>query len=341
MKYSENVRDRRLHVNNTLYKNILKSISKSIKNIIAESINLDKNEYLYHATPSCYVNSIKKYGLGGKMPKTRFWDYEGTPYENITQGCFLATDEYVAESYVENSEEFEELADRYEERYDKELEIVVFKVNINDLDSDLLSIDTNQLVDDETDPTYFYEGVIPYNKLTRVRLYESFDNSVNNALNEFNIFGVEVNSMQQGKMSDIDDTDKPVKWNDKNIVKTVQDIYSKMKTNYKFKDFLNTNNACEEIEWSYKIDTACTDGHTGRIIMNPEYMTTIYDKAGELGVQFIVLHELMHNYYINVKHDSPVKTPGDNILSDRKINKDISFRWNEFKEVIPMIGALI
>ena len=112
-------------------------------------------QYLYHATPSCYVSSIKKNGLGGKMPKVRFWNYVNTPYENITQGCFLATDEYVTESYVENSEYFEELAEMYEDRYDKELGIVVFKIDINDLDINLLSIDTNQLVDDETDPTFF------------------------------------------------------------------------------------------------------------------------------------------------------------------------------------------
>ena len=132
---------------------------------------LDGIQYLYHATPSCYVSSIKKNGLGGKMPKVRFWNYIGTPYENITQGCFLATDEYVAESYVENSEYFEELAEMYEDRYDKELEIVVFKINVNDLDINLLSIDTNQLVDDETDPTFFYNGVIPYDRLQKVKLY--------------------------------------------------------------------------------------------------------------------------------------------------------------------------
>ena len=37
---------------------------------------------LYHATPSCYINSIKKFGLGGKRPDKQFWDYEGTEYES-------------------------------------------------------------------------------------------------------------------------------------------------------------------------------------------------------------------------------------------------------------------
>ncbi|WQJ53524.1 MAG: hypothetical protein [Wendovervirus sonii] len=146
------------------------------------------NKYLYHATPACYVNSIKKYGLGGKIPKVRFWDYKNTPYEKIEQGCFLATDEYVAESYVENSEAFEELSDIYEERYDKELEIVVFKINIKDLDLSLLSIDENQLVDEDTDPTYFYNGVIPFKNLIKINLYESLitaiEKSIIKALNE-------------------------------------------------------------------------------------------------------------------------------------------------------------
>lgn len=69
--------------------------------------------------------------------------------------------------------------------------------------------------------------------------------------------------------------------------------------------------------------------------MNPEFMSDIYERVGELGVQFIVLHELMHNYYTNVKHAASIKTPGDNVLSDKKINKDIAFRWSEFKDIIP------
>ena len=127
--------------------------------------------YLYHATPSCYLSSIKKFGLGGKIPKKRFWDYENTPYANIKQGVFLATDEYVAESYLEASEEFEELAEWYEERYGKELEIIVFQIKLSDLDQKLLSLDKNQIQDDEIDPTFFYNGVIPFNKLKILKLY--------------------------------------------------------------------------------------------------------------------------------------------------------------------------
>lgn len=133
--------------------------------------NLNNIKYLYHATPACNVRSIKRHGLGGKIPVKRFWDYVNTPYENITQGVFLATDEYVAESYVEASEAFEEMADRYEERYGKELEIVVFRVEVKDLSIDLLEVDMNQQSDDADGTTYFYKGVIPYEMLTIVKLY--------------------------------------------------------------------------------------------------------------------------------------------------------------------------
>lgn len=146
-------------------------IGEIIKETVNQYLNDMQEEYLYHATPSCYVNSIKKFGLGGKIPKKRFWNYENTPYENIKQGVFLATDEYVAESYLETSESFEELSEWYEEKYGKELEIIVFRIKLSDLDQNLLSLDENQIQDDETDPTFFYNGIIPYNKLKIVKLY--------------------------------------------------------------------------------------------------------------------------------------------------------------------------
>ena len=53
----------------------------------------------------------------------------------------------------------------------------------------------------------------------------------------------------------------------------------------KFKDFLKTNNAADQIEWSYKINTACTDGHTGRIIMNPEFMSDYFYDNSTVGIR--------------------------------------------------------
>ena len=74
------------------------------------------------------------------------------------------------------------------------------------------------------------------------QLYESIMKSVaktvKKTLNEFNVFGVEVTSLQQGKMSDIDDTDKPVKWDDKNVTKDIQAIYDKMKNKHEVQRLL-------------------------------------------------------------------------------------------------------
>lgn len=158
-------------INEAHLEHLVNKAVNEVKDKLQLSIYLEDTKFLYHATPSCYVSSIKKYGLGGKIPQTRFWNYEGTPYENIKQGVFLARDEYVAESYVDCSEEFEELSDKYEEKYDKELEIVVFAVSVKDLDVNLLSIDQNQYAVEKNDMTFFYNGVIPYNKLKKVKLY--------------------------------------------------------------------------------------------------------------------------------------------------------------------------
>lgn len=141
-----------------------------LKEVVASNELVSHIPFLYHATPSCYIDSIKEFGLGGKIPEKRFWSYKGTPYENIKYGVFLATDEYVAESYLEASEEFEELCETYEE----DLEIIVFRINTNDLDLSLLSEDENQIQEgDESERTYFYNGIIPFEKLEKITLYEN------------------------------------------------------------------------------------------------------------------------------------------------------------------------
>jgi hypothetical protein len=130
----------------------------NFENIFKE--NLPK---LYHATLKRFIPSIKKLGLGGKLPKRRFWDYKNTPYENITQGVFLATDDDIAWDYLESCDE---LYDRYED-FEPDDDIVVFEIDINDLDLSKLSIDENN--SDEECPTYFYNGIISFEKLKRVR----------------------------------------------------------------------------------------------------------------------------------------------------------------------------
>ena len=139
---------------------------KSLLNYLTESNNRISNlpDVLYHATSSHLLSSIKKYGLGGKMPKRTWWDYDSTEYKNRDHGVFFATDEYVAASFLEASDDFANFADEYEDRYDKSLQIIVFAVNTKDLDISKISIDSNNSVDEDSQ-TYFYNGIIPYNQL--------------------------------------------------------------------------------------------------------------------------------------------------------------------------------
>lgn len=156
-----------------------KEIDKEMLSLegLDESVNVNnKNipDVLYHATPSCYLSSIKKLGLGAKLPKRRFWDYENTQYKHKL-GVFLAPDEDYAYSFLDASDEFWDFADEYEDRYDKELEIVVFAINTADLDISKLYVDENNNTDDEDSITYFYDGVIPYKLLRRVNLNENLN----------------------------------------------------------------------------------------------------------------------------------------------------------------------
>ena len=139
---------------------------KSLLNYINESNNRrwKLSNILYHATSSHLLSSIKKYGLGGKIPKRTWWNYNSTEYKNREQGVFFATDEYVAASFLEALDDFANFAEEYEDRYDKSLQIIVFSVNTKDLDTSKISIDSNNSVDEDSQ-TYFYDGIIPYNQL--------------------------------------------------------------------------------------------------------------------------------------------------------------------------------
>ena len=130
---------------------------KSLLNYINESNNrrLKLSNILYHATSSHLLSSIKKYGLGGKIPKHTWWNYNSTEYKNRGQGVFFATDEYVAASFLEALDDFANFAEEYEDRYDKSLQIIVFSVNTKDLDTSKISIDSNNSVDEDSQ-TYFY-----------------------------------------------------------------------------------------------------------------------------------------------------------------------------------------
>ena len=130
---------------------------KSLLNYINESNNrrLKLSNILYHATSSHLLLSIKKYGLGGKIPKRTWWNYNSTEYKNRGQGVFFTTDEYVAASFLEALDDFANFAEEYEDRYDKSLQIIVFSVNTKDLDTSKISIDSNNSVDEDSQ-TYFY-----------------------------------------------------------------------------------------------------------------------------------------------------------------------------------------
>ena len=147
---------------------------KSLLNYLTESDSRISKlpTVIYHATSSHLLSSIKKYGLGGKMPKRTWWDYNSTEYLNRTKGVFFATDEYAAASFLEASDDFANFADEYEDRYDKSLQIIVFAVNTKDLDISKISIDSNNSTDEDSQ-TYFYDGIIPYNQL-RIVLKEDF-----------------------------------------------------------------------------------------------------------------------------------------------------------------------
>ena len=130
---------------------------KSLLNYINESNKkrLKLPNILYHATSSHLLSSIKKYGLGGKIPKRTWWNYNSTEYKNRGQGVFFATDEYVAASFLKALDDFANFAEEYEDRYDKSLQIIVFSINTKDLDTSKISIDSNNSVDEDSQ-TYFY-----------------------------------------------------------------------------------------------------------------------------------------------------------------------------------------
>lgn len=184
-------------------------------------------------------------------------------------------------------------------------------------------------------------------------LYESIMKKVavvvKKAINEYNIGGVEVNKLSLTKINDITDFDKPVKFEHQKIQKIVEDILVKMHNDFKFKAFINENMATK-INWTYQIDTAATDGNNGMLMFNPEFAEKIYNTGagslqkgnlGEMCIQFIILHEAMHNYYHNTRHEKEINSVYDNIQSDKRINAEIIRRWPMFKEIPQLIGALL
>jgi hypothetical protein len=116
--------------------------------LIYKSMN---QNFLYHATYKPLIKNIKKFGLGGNPKQRKNW-------EDSKNVVYLADDPDVAESYAEESELVNE---------DWLDEIVMFKIDINNLDSNSLKNDANVRNDDQS--TFEYHGVIPYEFLIRIK----------------------------------------------------------------------------------------------------------------------------------------------------------------------------
>ena len=89
--------------------------------------------------------------MGGNPKQKKNW-------EDSKNVVYLADDPDVAESYAEESELVNE---------DWLDEIVMFKIDINNLDSNSLKNDANVRNDDQS--TFEYHGVIPYEFLIRIK----------------------------------------------------------------------------------------------------------------------------------------------------------------------------
>lgn len=63
-------------------------VDRCLRKYLNENTKYSIPKFLYHATPSCYLSSIKKNGLGEKIPRKRFWDYDSTEYANIKKRMF-------------------------------------------------------------------------------------------------------------------------------------------------------------------------------------------------------------------------------------------------------------
>ena len=146
----------------------MNNIKQQIKDIIKTGdFGQYLPEFLYHATFSGTLDSIKKNGLGSlKSGYKSLWNLQ---YE---QGVYLDTDASSAESFVEGSDD---------DRLDTE-SVVVFKIPTAKLDHSLLEVDWNNtwntdiIEDGEFESlkdyfdsiTYFYGGVIPFADLAMI-----------------------------------------------------------------------------------------------------------------------------------------------------------------------------
>ncbi len=127
----------------------MKLLRKYIRASLNEQASLDQARMpskLYHATYEHLLPSIQNNGLGGDRD-TQWTDSErGVVY--------LAIDPYVAESYAETTEAYDESFDEGDG-----YKIVILEIDTSHLDQSMFQIDRN-VIDNEGD-TVEYHGVIP------------------------------------------------------------------------------------------------------------------------------------------------------------------------------------
>lgn len=126
------------------YRNTWKVFIKFIFNEFKRRYKIfDMSKCLYHATYRPLLKSITKHGLGNEIYSKRMWS------DSKPGVVYLAKDKDVAESYAESSEKVKE------EWLD---EIVILKIDIDDLDKTKLKIDEN--VKENQGDTLEYHGII-------------------------------------------------------------------------------------------------------------------------------------------------------------------------------------
>ena len=192
-----------------------------------------------------------------------------------------------------------------------------------------------------------------YSKRLYETIMDAISREIRNAVNEYSILGVEVDSPIQQKISDINDylPDNNIPFQYRDITKKVNDVFQNMYKKPEYLYFLKKWMPNANIKWSpKKVKTACTDGYDGMLIMNPDFMQQVYDATKDktpnqlntnLGVEFIVIHEAMHNYYNKERHAQEIKTPYDNIIIDKRINHEIEMKFPKLKGIAEIIGALL
>lgn len=142
---------------------------------------------LYHATSSERISSIEAHGLGSMTRGNSRYDYGKK--EMLTKGlkgAFLANSSGLAYDFLDNSPIF--WNSRVEEitKGGVSEKIVVLGIRTEDLDPDKLYLDPNFMPSEDGDQSYFYHGIIPYDKLKEVNLpdYPSIEKKSNSTCHE-------------------------------------------------------------------------------------------------------------------------------------------------------------